>query len=91
MKWLWRLFDGLDAIELVVCGLLAAAMLVGGPIWLVADFVTQQRYFAAVVLGLLWCVCIAVGVRDLRRKRFRWVTGGLIAGWFVMTLWGSPG
>ncbi|WP_395738605.1 hypothetical protein [Prosthecobacter sp.] len=91
MKWLWRLLDGLDAIELVFYGCLAAAMFVGGPIWLVACFVVKQRYLPAVVLGLLGCVCIAIGVRDLRRKRFSWLTGGLAAGWFVTTLWISLG
>ncbi|MCF7787590.1 MAG: hypothetical protein K9N47_15780 [Prosthecobacter sp.] len=87
MKRLWQLFDGLDAIELVVFGCMAAVMLVGGPLWLVADFVTKQRYLPAGVLGLLWVICIVVGVRDFRRKRLSWLTGGLSVGWFVTTLW----
>lgn len=87
MKRLWQLFDGLDAIELVVYGCLAVAMLVGGPLWLVAYFVDKQRYLLAGGLGLLWCVCIVAGVRDLRRKRCNWLTGSIIAGWFMTTLW----
>lgn len=91
MKRLWQLFDGLDAIELVVFGCMAAVMLVGGPLWLIAGFVAKQRYLPAGVLGLLWCICIAVGVRDFRRKRLSWLTGGLSVGWFVTTLWLSMG
>ncbi len=87
MKRLWQLFDALDGIELVVCGGLAAVMLVGGPIWLIADFVARQRYLLAGILGLLWCVCIAVGVRDLRRTRFGWLTGILVVGWLITTMW----
>ena len=86
MKRLWQLFDGLDAIELVVFGGMAAVMLVGGPLWLVADIVAKQCYLLAVVLGLLWCVCIAVGIRELRRKRLGWLTGSLIVGWLMTTL-----
>lgn len=91
MKRLGQLFDGLDAIELVVFGGMAAVMFVGGPLWLVADFVAKQLYFLAVILGLLWCICIAVGVRDFRRKRFSWLTGGLFVGWFIATLLLSMG
>ncbi len=87
MKRLWQLFDGLDAIELVVCGCLAAAMLVGGPIWVVAYFVAKQRYVLAGILGLLWCICVAVGVRDFRRKKLSWPTASLMVGWFITTLW----
>jgi predicted tellurium resistance membrane protein TerC len=91
MKRLGQLLDGLDAIELFVFGGMAAVMLIGGPLWLVADFVAKQRYLAAGVLGLLWIICIAVGVRDFRRKRFSWLTGGLFVGWFIATLLLSMG
>jgi len=44
---MWQLFDGLDAIEPVVFGCMAAVLLVGGPLWLVADFVAKQLYLPA--------------------------------------------
>ena len=91
MKRLWQLFDWLDGIEFAVCGIIAAALLVGGPVYLFVRFVAAHHYVQAVCLGLLWCVCLAAGIRDVRRKRFSWITGILVAAWFVATLWVGMG
>ena len=87
MKRLWELFDWLDGIELVVCGVVAAVLLVAGPIYLAVRFIAAHHYLPALGLSLLWCGCIAACIRDLRRKSFSWLTGGLAAIWFVTTLW----
>ena len=69
--------------------LLAAvvALLVAGPIYLAVRFIAAHHYLPALGLSLLWCGCIAACIRDLRRKSFSWLTGGLAAIWFVTTLW----
>jgi len=89
MKRLWELFDWLNGIEFAVCGVVAATLLIGGPAYLIVRFVAAQHYLPAMGFGLLWCACLIACIRDLRRRRFTWLTGGLVVLWFATTLWVS--
>jgi hypothetical protein len=81
-----QVFGWLDGVEVVVVAIIAAALLIFGPLFLVIRFYAAHHYLHALVLGVFWCGCIAACVRDFRRKCFSWVTGSLVALWVILTL-----
>ena len=81
-----KLFDWLDGIEVMVVAMVAALLLVVGPLFITYRFVLAHRHGAALLTGALWICCVAICVRDFRRHRLTWFSGGLIALWLVTTL-----
>jgi len=81
-----NLFDWLDGIELVIVAGVAALLVVLGPLLVVYRFVFARHYVVASALMLVWSVCIAACVRDLRRQAFTWVSAIAVGVWGVTTV-----
>jgi hypothetical protein len=81
-----KFFDWLDGIEVTLVAIFAALLLVIGPLFITYRFVLAHRHGAALLTGALWICCVAVCVRDFRRQRLTWLSGGVLALWIVTTL-----
>lgn len=81
-----KLFDWLDGIEVTVVAIVAALLLVLGPLFITYRFVLVHRNAAALLTGTLWLCCVAACVRDFRRHQLSWVSGGVLGLWVVTTL-----
>ena len=81
-----KIFDWLDGIEVTVVAIVAALLLVLGPLCITYRFALVHRHGAALLTGALWICCVSTCVRDFRRRRLSWVSGGLLALWPVTTL-----
>ena len=81
-----KIFDWLDGIEVTVVAIVAALLLVLGPLFISYRFALAHRHEAALLTGALWICCIAAWVRDFRRQPLSWVSGGVLALWLVTTL-----
>jgi hypothetical protein len=81
-----KIFDWLDGIEVTVVATVAALLLVLGPLFITYRFALAHRHGAAFLCGALWICCVAACVRDFRRQRLSWVSGGVLALWLVTTL-----
>ena len=79
-------FEWLDGVEVVVVGIIAAVLIVVGPVYWIIRFSFAKHYVPAVLVGLLWLSCLAAFVRDVRRQRFSWITVGLVAIWIIAML-----
>lgn len=81
-----KIFAWLDGIEVTIVAVVAALLLVLGPLFITYRFVLAHRHEAAVLTGALWLCCIVACIRDLRRQRLSWVSGGVLSLWLVTTL-----
>jgi hypothetical protein len=81
-----KILDWLDSIEVTIVAILAAIMLVLGPLFITYRFALAQRYGAALLTGALWIISVAACVRDFRRQRISWISGGVLALWLVTTV-----
>lgn len=87
--WKWivkrfgQAFSAIDDLEFLLFGAAAAVLLVAGPWFIFVRWVTAGHYAPAIFLGLLWCGVVAACFRDLRRRRFSWVSGGITALWLL--------
>ncbi len=81
-----KIFDWLDGIEIRVIGIAAAIFLVLGPVYITYRFVLIHRHGMALITGALWVCCVAACVRDFRRQRLSWISGGVLAIWLATTL-----
>lgn len=81
-----KFLDWLDGIEVMVVAIVAALLLVIGPLFITYRLVLAHRHEAALLTGALWICCVAVCVRDFRRQRLTWLSGGILALWLVTTL-----
>jgi hypothetical protein len=81
-----KIFDWLDGIEVAVVAILAALLLVLGPLFITYRFALSHRYPAALLTGALWLCCLVACIRDFRRHRLSWVSGGALVLWLVTTL-----
>jgi len=81
-----KIFDWLDGIEVAIVGIVAAGLLVPGPLFITYRFALAHRHGAALLTGALWLCCVAACVRDFRRQRLSWVSGGIVVLWLVTTL-----
>jgi len=81
-----KIFDWLDGIEVTIVAIVAALFLVLGPLFITYRFALAQRPTAALLTGTLWLCCVTACVRDLRRQRLSWVSGGILALWLVTTI-----
>lgn len=81
-----KIFDWLDGIEVTVVAVVAILLLVFGPLFITYRFALAHRNIAALLTTALWLCCVAACIRDLRRQRLSWVSGGVLALWLVTTL-----
>jgi hypothetical protein len=81
-----KIFDWLDGIEVTVVAIVAALLLVLGPLFITYRFALAHRYGAAWLTGALWICCVVACVRDFRRQRLSWVSCGILALWLATTL-----
>ena len=81
-----RIFDWLDGIEVTIVAIVAAVFLVLGPLFITYRFALAHRHAAALLTGALWVCCVAACIRDFRRRRLGWISGGILALWLVTTL-----
>jgi hypothetical protein len=81
-----KLIEWLDVVEITVVAIVAALLLVLGPLATVYRFALNDRHGAALFTGVLWISCIAACVLDCRHRRFSWVSGGVFTLWLVTTL-----
>lgn len=86
MQKLGRVFGWMDAVEFAVPAMLAAILLLAGPIALIVHFLRAHHYAAAIASAGLWVLAAICCVRDLSRRRFSPVTGILLGAWFIGTL-----
>jgi hypothetical protein len=80
---LWRVLEGLNAVEFVVVVVLAALLVIAGPLVVASRFVGQGQYVVAAMLSALWIVCVGICARDIRRGTLGWISGGMVAAWVV--------
>jgi hypothetical protein len=81
-----KIFHWLEGIEVAVVGIVAALLLVFAPLFITYRFALAHRSASALLTGALWLCCVAACVRDFRRQRLSWVSGGVLALWLVTTL-----
>ena len=81
-----KIFDWLDNIEVTIVAIIAALLLLVGPIFIVYRFALANRNGAAVLTGVLWLCCVAACIRDFRRQRLSWISGGVLVVWIVTTV-----
>ena len=86
MHKLGRGSEWMDALEFAIPAILAAVVVVVGPIALVAHFLRAHDYGPAVASTGLWVFAVVCCLRDLRRHKFSVLTGILLASWFVATI-----
>ena len=81
-----KLFDWRDGIEVTILAILAAILLIIGPLFITYRFALAQRHMAALLTGALWIACVAACVRDFRRQQLGWISGGFLVVWILTTL-----
>ena len=86
LQKLGRVFGWMDAVEFAVPAVLAAVLLVGGPIAAIVHFLRARHYAAAVATAGLWTLAGICCIRDLRRRKFSAVTGIVLATWLIGAL-----
>jgi hypothetical protein len=64
---LWRVLEGLNAVEFVMVVVLAALLVIAGPLVVASRFVGHGQYFVAAMLSALRIVCVGICARDIRR------------------------
>lgn len=79
-------FEWMDAIEFTLPAILAAALLVAGPVAAIVHFLQSSHYVAAVGAASLWILADICCIRDFRSRKFSPVTGILLAAWLIGTL-----
>lgn len=83
---LTRAFGWLDTIEFAIPAILAALLVVVGPLMATVWFVRMQRYSMAVTCGGLWVAAALAFFYDLRRRRCGWGCGLAFLSWLIATL-----
>lgn len=76
----------LNIDEFHIVAFLVAALVIVGPAILIVRFLAHERYVLGISVGFLWCSCMAICVRDYRKRRLTLVSGSLIAFWFFTTI-----
>ena len=74
-----KIFDWLDDIEVTIVAIVAALLLVLGPLFITHRFALVHRHGAALLTGALWICCIAASVCDFRRQWLSWVAPWLLS------------
>ncbi len=81
-----RLFGWMDAVEFAIPAILAALVLIVGPLLVALYFIRTQHFVAAAISFSLWILAAIACVRDFRRGHFSWVGVALGVVWFITTL-----
>src|SRR5436190_5589127 len=81
-----KIFDWLDNVEVALVATVASLLLLLGPLFITYRFALAHRPVAAALSGALWLCCAAFCVRDVRRRRMSWVSGGVLILWLLTTL-----
>ena len=81
-----KILKWLDNIEVAVVAIASGLLLLIGPLLITYRFGLVHRYEARVLIGALWLCSVLICIRDFRRKRLSWVSGGVLALWAVTTL-----
>jgi len=71
--------------EVAIASILAALLLIIGPLLAAFWFLRNHHYLAAVASASLWILTAIVCVRDFRRRQFSWVSVILGMTWLVAT------
>jgi hypothetical protein len=79
-------FEGLDALEFVIPAILAGLLLIFGPLLASVYLIRKHHYIAALLSGGIWALAAIASIRDVRRRRLRWVSITLITLWIITTL-----
>jgi len=79
-----RVMDWLD--EVAIASILAALLLIFGPLVAAICFLLNHHYLAASASAGLWVLTAVACVRDFRHRRFSWVSMTLGIVWIVATL-----
>jgi hypothetical protein len=74
------------SIRTFLFAVITALLLISGPLFIACYFASAHRYGAAFLTGALWLLGTAVCIRDYRRKKLSWVSGGILAIGFVLVL-----
>jgi hypothetical protein len=72
--------------EVAIAVVITALLLIFGPLFITYHLASVHRYGAASLTGALWLLGIAVCIRDYRRKKLSWVSGGIFAIGLVLVL-----
>jgi len=75
----------MDGVEFAIPAILAALVLVVGPLLAVFYFFRTEHLLAAGVSLGVWLLAAAACIRDWRRRHFGWVSLTLGAVWLVTT------
>jgi hypothetical protein len=81
-----KILDWLDGFEVTVVAIVAALLLVLGPLFITYRFALAHRNSVAWLTGVLWILSVVICVRDFRRRRLSWVSGAVLALWLVTIL-----
>ena len=81
-----NVFGWMDAVEFAIPAILAALVLVVGPLLAAFYLFRTQHLVAAAVSFGLWILTAGACIRDLRRRHFGWVSVTLGVVWFMATL-----
>ena len=81
-----RVFGWMDAVEFAVPAILAALVLLVGPLLAALYLFRTHHLLAAIVSFGLWISAAIACIRDLRRRHFGWVSVTLGVAWLVTTL-----
>jgi len=81
-----RLLAHVDDLELLIPAVIAAALLIIGPLVATCYWLRSGHHLAAIISACLWILTVATGIRDFRRGRFGAVS--LVVGmiWLLATL-----
>jgi hypothetical protein len=85
-KFLFRIYDVMDAVVFAASGLLAAAVLVVAPVFLIYRLFAEGRYVVGGLSAFIWLAFASACVRDVWRRRFGWASALLFGGWLALTI-----
>src|SRR5262245_18957806 len=81
-----RFFEWLDTLEFIVPAVLAALLLIAGPLLAIFFFLHNNHLLPAAASASLWILACLACVRDLRRAHLSLASGSLIALWLIFTI-----
>jgi hypothetical protein len=81
-----RIFGWMDAVEFAIPAILAALVLVVGPLLTTFYFFHTHHILAAAISFGIWIMAAVACIRDFHRRHFGWVSVTLGVVWFVTTL-----